>query len=96
MLSIARRARLGGAAGTLAAPALAQRFPERPVRLIVPFAPGGSSGLAARLIAEPTGERLGQPVVVENRAGAGGNLGAEPVARAAPDGHSEKAGIACR
>ena len=88
MLTIARRALLGACAATLAAPALAQRFPDRPVRLIVPFAPGGSSDLAARLIAEPMAERLGQPVVVENRPGAGGTLGAELVARSAPDGYT--------
>jgi tripartite-type tricarboxylate transporter receptor subunit TctC len=88
MLTIPRRALLGAAAVTLAAPALAQRFPDRPVRLIVPFAPGGSSDLAARLIAEPMAERLGQPVVVENRPGAGGTLGAELVARSAPDGYT--------
>jgi tripartite-type tricarboxylate transporter receptor subunit TctC len=84
-----RRALLAfGGAILLAAPGRAQRFPERPLRLVVPFAPGGSSDLAARLIAEPMAERLGQPVVVENRAGAGGSLGAEAVARAAPDGHT--------
>ncbi|MBL6457576.1 tripartite tricarboxylate transporter substrate binding protein [Belnapia sp. T6] len=76
--------------GGLAAPVLAraQRFPDRPLRLIVPFAPGGASDLVARILAEPMAEALGQPVVVDNRPGAGGNLGAELAARAAPDGQT--------
>ncbi|MCB4821970.1 Bug family tripartite tricarboxylate transporter substrate binding protein [Roseicella aerolata] len=60
--------------------------PDRPIRLIVPFAPGGSNDIVGRIVAEAAGQVLGQPIVVENRAGAGSVIGAEHVARAAPDG----------
>ena len=66
----------------------AQDFPVRPVRIIVPFSPGGGSDTLARLLAEKLHAKWGQPVIVENRVGAGGNLGAEAVANAAPDGHT--------
>ena len=73
-----------------AAPALAraQSFPDRPIRMIVPLPPGGATDIWARLIAEPMAAQLGQPVVIENRAGAGGMIGAEAVKNAVPDGHT--------
>ena len=63
-------------------------YPDRPIKLIVPFAPSGSTDLAARLIAEFAGRELGQPIVVENKAGAGGSLGMEQVAKARADGYT--------
>ncbi|MCW8087999.1 Bug family tripartite tricarboxylate transporter substrate binding protein, partial [Sabulicella glaciei] len=62
--------------------------PERPLRLVVPSEPGGSTDVTARLIVERLGPRLGQPVVIENRPGAGGNVAWGQAARATPDGHS--------
>jgi tripartite-type tricarboxylate transporter receptor subunit TctC len=62
--------------------------PERPIRVIVPFGAGGPTDVVARLLAEPASAALGQPVVIENRVGAGGNLGSRAVAQAAPDGHT--------
>ena len=70
----------------LSAPALAQEWPSRPIRLIVPFTPGGPVDTVGRLIAERLRDRLGQPVIIENRAGAGGSLGVRLVAQAPPDG----------
>ncbi len=84
---IARRALI--AAG-LAVPTLAraQSFPTRPIRLIAPYPPGGGVDTTARLLGVPMGAMLGQPVVVENRAGAGGSIAAAELARSTPDGHT--------
>jgi tripartite-type tricarboxylate transporter receptor subunit TctC len=63
-------------------------WPARPIKMIVGFAPGGSTDVTARIIAQALSERLGQPVLIENRAGAGGNIGADAVAKADPDGYT--------
>ena len=89
-LPAARRTLLGlAAASVLPGTALAQpSFPNRPLRLVVPYPAGGGTDIVARLLADPMREALGQPIIVDNRAGAGGNLGAEAVARSGPDGYT--------
>ncbi len=71
------------------APIAAQaQYPQKPIRMIIPFAPGGASDFVGRIIQPHLGERLGQQIVIENRAGAAGNIGMEAAARAAPDGYT--------
>src|SRR5688500_38960 len=91
-----RRGWLAGiAAAGITAPHAAPRaqgaastWPSRPLRIVVPFGLGGSADVAARFLADPLGQALGQPVVVENRPGAGAVIGTEAVVKSAPDGHT--------
>jgi tripartite-type tricarboxylate transporter receptor subunit TctC len=92
-MKLRRRQFLRLAAGTVALPALsrtarAQTYPTKPVRLIVPFAPGGATDIAARLMGQWLSERLSQPFIVENRPGAAGNIGTEAAIRAPADGYT--------
>src|SRR5436190_12152153 len=92
-MKLPRRNFLHLAAGAAALPAVsrvarAQAYPTRPVRVIVPFAPGGQTDVVARLIAQKLSDRLGQQFYIENAAGAGGNIGAGRAAQAAPDGYT--------
>ena len=85
-----RRQIIGMAAAAMSLPALAQTtsFPQKPVRIVVPYTTGGSNDVIARLLAQQLQETWGQPVVVENKPGAAGNIGSSDIAKSAPDGHS--------
>jgi tripartite-type tricarboxylate transporter receptor subunit TctC len=85
-MTLPRRTLLASGAALLAAPALAQTWPSRPVRIVVPFGGGGGSDVSTRIIAPRLQEVLGQPVVIENRAGAGGVVGTDYVAKQPPNG----------
>lgn len=88
-MPVPRRTLLAAGAATLAVPALAQvPWPSRPIRLVIPFAPGGSTDVIGRLLAEHMAPRLGQPIIVDNRGGAGATLGTGLVADAPPDGYT--------
>ena len=79
---------VAAATAALAAPALAQAWPNHPIKMLVPFPPGSSPDIIARLVCEPLGHALGQTIVVDNRPGAGGNVGTASVAKADPDGYT--------
>ncbi len=84
----ATRILLAGCLLALGLPSQAQDYPTRPVRIIDPFSPGGSTDILARITAQKLTERMGRPFLVENRGGGGGHIGAEAVAKSAPDGHT--------
>src|SRR4029077_16675904 len=85
---LARLGLLIGAVVALAAPAAAQSWPSKPVKIVVPFGPGGPADIYARILGQELTEALKQQFVVENKAGAGGTIGADIVAKAAPDGYT--------
>ena len=76
------------ACASLTAPAMAQNYPSKPIAFVVPYAPGGTTDLVARVVGEHMAKTLGQPVIIENKPGAGGNIGMDAVAKAKPDGYT--------
>jgi tripartite-type tricarboxylate transporter receptor subunit TctC len=88
MNPIQRRAFLAAGAAALALPAAAQPYPVKPVRIVVPYPPGGVSDAVARAIADKLGAQMGQTFIVDNKAGASGTIGVDAVAKAAPDGYT--------
>jgi tripartite-type tricarboxylate transporter receptor subunit TctC len=88
MRDIARRGLLIGSLAAAAAPAIAQAWPNRPIRIVVPFGPGGPADIYARVLGQELGEALKTQFVIENKTGAGGTIGADIVAKAAPDGYT--------
>ncbi|RYY92247.1 MAG: hypothetical protein EOO24_29505 [Comamonadaceae bacterium] len=86
---LSRRALVAGLALALGTgTALAQSWPTKPIRLVIPFPAGGSTDVVGRLVAEKVSQALGQPIVVDNRGGAGGTTGSDLVAKAPPDGYT--------
>jgi tripartite-type tricarboxylate transporter receptor subunit TctC len=85
---LCRLALLGGVLGITASTAMAQAYPNKPIKLIVPFAPGGFTDVVARILGQKLSVSLGQPFVIENKAGAGSTIGTDFVAKAAPDGYT--------
>jgi tripartite-type tricarboxylate transporter receptor subunit TctC len=88
MTNPTRRSILAGLAGLAATPAFADTYPSHQINLLVPWAPGGSTDILARIVAQHLLQSMGQPVIIENRTGASGNIGTAAVARAAPDGYT--------
>jgi tripartite-type tricarboxylate transporter receptor subunit TctC len=88
MVCFGRRAVLGGVAALAAAPAFAQGYPDKPIRLVVPAGAGGPTDVVARILQPHLSQILGQTIVVENKAGASGNIGSAMVAQSAPDGYT--------
>src|SRR5438046_8556711 len=88
MPHLTRRSALASLAALAAAPAFAQAYPSRPISLLVPWAAGGSTDILARIVAQHLHQSMGQPVIIENRTGASGNIGTLAAARAAADGYT--------
>jgi tripartite-type tricarboxylate transporter receptor subunit TctC len=88
MTHLTRRSLLAGIAGLAATPAFAQGYPTHQITLLVPWAPGGSTDILARIVGQQLHQSMGQPVIIDNRTGAAGNIGTGAVARATPDGYT--------
>ena len=88
MIPLSRRALAVLALTAFASPAIAQEYPARPIKIVVPYAPGGGADTVARIVAKKVSENIGQSIVIENKGGAGSIVGTEQVAKAEPDGYT--------